>query len=70
MRFVLALSLLITLCASAHAAAVHHFRTRDHVNIQPSQDTCVAPACYKFPGYPPLPPEAIRTHDASTFGGN
>lgn len=70
MRFVLALSLLMTLCASADAAAVHRLRTRDHVDIHPGQDTCAPPACYKFPGYPPLPREAIRTHDASTFGGD
>jgi hypothetical protein len=68
MRSALALGLLITLC-SANAATVHHFRTRLHVTIQPSQGTCVPPACYKFPGYPPLPPAAIRTHDPSTFGG-
>jgi hypothetical protein len=69
MRSALALGLLITLCASAHAATVHHFRTRHQVTIQPSQGTCVPPACYKFPGYPPLPPEAVRTLDPSTFGG-
>ena len=69
MRSALALGLLITLCASANAATVHHFRTRHQVTIQPSQGTCVPPACYKFPGYPPLPPEAVRTLDASTFGG-
>jgi hypothetical protein len=69
MRSALALSLLIILCASANAATVHRFSTRHHITIQPSQGTCVPPACYKFPGYPPLPPEAIRTHDASTFGG-
>jgi hypothetical protein len=69
MRSALVLGLLITVCASANAATVHQFRTRQHITIQPSQDTCVPPACYKFPGYPPLPPEAIRTHDPSTFGG-
>jgi hypothetical protein len=69
MRSVLAVGLLITLCASADAATVHHFRSRHHVIIQTSQGTCVPPACYKFPGYPPLPPDAIRTHDPSTFGG-
>jgi hypothetical protein len=69
MRSILALGVLIALCTSANAAKVHHFRTRDHVTIQPSQGPCVPPTCYKFPGYPPLPPEAIRTHDPSTFGG-
>ena len=70
MRSALALGLLISLCASANAETVHHFRTRHQVTIQPSQGLCVPPECYKFPGYPPLPPEAIRTHDPSTFGGN
>ena len=69
MRSVFALGLFIFLYASAHAATVHHFRTRHPVTIQPSQDTCVPPACYKFPGYPPLPPQAVRTLDPSTFGG-
>jgi hypothetical protein len=69
MRSALALGLLIILCASANAEAVHHFRTSHHVTIQPSQGTRVPPSCYKIPGYPPLPPEAIRTHDPSTFGG-
>jgi hypothetical protein len=36
MRFVLALSLLITLCASAYAATVHHSKPR-HVIVRPSQ---------------------------------
>jgi hypothetical protein len=69
MRSALALGLLMTLCTSANAAAVHHFRTRDHVTIQPSQGTCVPPVCYKFPGYPPLPRSAVRVLDPSTFGG-
>jgi hypothetical protein len=69
MRSILALGVLIALCTSANAAKVHHFRTPDHVTIQPSEGTCVPPACYKYPGYPPLPPEAIRNHDPSTFGG-
>ena len=77
MRSALALSLflglflspLITLCASANAETARHFRTNRHVTIQPSQGICVPPSCYKFPGYPPLPPEAVRTHDPSTFGG-
>ncbi len=69
MRSALALGLLIALYASANAERVHHFRTGHRVTIQPSQGMCVPPSCYKFPGYPPLPPEAIRTHDPSTFGG-
>ena len=69
MRSALAFALLLALCASANAETVHHFRTSQHVTIRPSQGICVPPSCYKFPGYPPLPPEAIRTHDPSTFGG-
>jgi hypothetical protein len=68
MRSILALGLLIILCASANAATVHRFRARHHVTIQPSRGMCVPPVCYKFPGYPPSPPDAIRTHDPSTFG--
>jgi hypothetical protein len=68
MRAVLALGLLIALCASANAATVHHFRARHHVTIQPSQGPCVPPACYKFPGYPPLR-EAVGTLDPSNYGG-
>jgi len=69
MRSALALGLLINLCASANAATVHHVRTRHYVTSQPSQGACVPPSCYKFPGYPPLPPGAVRTLDPSTFGG-
>ena len=69
MRSALAFGLLITLCASATAEAAHHLRTSRHVFVQPSQGICVPPSCYKYPGYPPLPPEAIRNRDASTFGG-
>jgi hypothetical protein len=66
MRSALAFGLLVALCASASAETVHHVRAG---HIRPSQGMCVPPTCYKFPGYPPLPPEAIRTHDPSTFGG-
>ena len=69
MRFALAFGLLMALSVSADAAAVHHFRTHHPVTIQPSQGTCVPPACYKFPGYPPLPRGAVRVLDPSTFGG-
>jgi hypothetical protein len=70
MRSALVLGLSITLCVSANAKKEHHFRARHDVTIQPSEGTCVPPACYKFPGYPPLPREAVRTLDPSTFGGN
>jgi hypothetical protein len=56
MRFVLALGLLITLCASATAATVHHkpygvrLRTRDHRNIRPGE-RITAPARFAVPGW-------------------
>jgi hypothetical protein len=69
MRFALAFGLLMALSVSADAAAVHHFRARDRVTTLPSEGTCAPPACYKFPGYPPLPRSAVRVLDPSTFGG-
>ena len=76
MRSVLALGLLITLCASADAATVHrsklstvHLRTRQHVIVRHSQDVAAPPGWYKFPGYPPIPPEENRNLDPSNFGG-
>ena len=76
MRSVLALGLLMTLCASADAATVHrskpstvHLRTRPHVIVRPSQDVAAPPGWYKFPGYPPIPPEENRNLDPSNFGG-
>jgi len=67
MRSVLALGLLIALCASADAARVHHFKPR-HVVVPPGQDGAVPPGWYKFPGYPPIPPEENRNLDPSNIG--
>jgi hypothetical protein len=57
MRSVLALGLLITLCASADAATVHRaepptvqLRTRQHVIVRPSQGV-TAPARFAVPGW-------------------
>ena len=57
MRSVLALGLLITLCASANAATVHrpkppgvHSRTRERVTIRPGQ-RITAPARFAVPGW-------------------
>jgi hypothetical protein len=50
MRSVLALGVLITLCASANAATVHHLRTRHHVIVRPSQGV-TAPARFAVPGW-------------------
>lgn len=67
MRFVLASSILISLCAPACAAKVLHHRShvRPHFMMRPSQDEVVPPGWYKFPGYPPIPPEQNRNLDAS-----
>jgi hypothetical protein len=57
MRSVLALGLLVTLSASADAAAAHrskppavHLRTPQHVIVRPSQDM-TAPARFAVPGW-------------------
>lgn len=68
MRSVLALGLLIALCASANAATVHHSRSRDHIVVRPSKGVAVPPGWYKFPGYPPIPPEKNRNLDPSNRG--
>ena len=61
MRFVLALGLLITLCASADAARVHHSKPR-HVIVRPSQG--VDP---RFPLV--LQDQTPSYDDSSKFGG-
>jgi len=71
MRSILALGSLIALCTSANAAKVHHSGPSQprHVIVRPSQDEAVPPGWYKFPGYPPIPPEQNRNLDPSNFGG-
>lgn len=61
MRSVVALSLLLALCASAGAARVHHAKPR-HVIAQPAQ--AVDP---RFP--PVLQDQTPRYDDPSKFGG-
>ena len=68
MRFVLAMGVVIAMCASANAAKVHHYKPR-HFVVHPNQEEIVPPGWYKFPGYPPIPPEENRTLDPSNFGG-
>jgi hypothetical protein len=73
MRSILALGVLIALCTSANAAKVHHsgphhFQRRD-VIVHPSQDEAAPSGWYKFPGYPPIPPDQNRNLDPSNFGG-
>jgi hypothetical protein len=61
MRSVLALGVLIALCASADAARVHHAKPR-HVVVRPSQDV--------DPRFPPvLQDQTPRYDDPSKFGG-
>ena len=61
MRFVLAMGLVIAMCASAYKPR--------HFVVHPNQEEIVPPGWYKFPGYPPIPPEENRTLDPSNFGG-
>jgi hypothetical protein len=76
---ILALGLLIAPGAPAGAAAArrHHqhqpgfarsdiFRS-SHDEAVPHE--AVPPGWYKFPGYPPIPPEENRNLDPSNFGG-
>ncbi len=67
MRCVLALGLLIALYASANAATQHHAKPR-HFIVRPSQGAAVPPGWYKFPGYPPIPPQENRNLDPSNRG--
>ena len=61
MRSVLALSLLIALCASANAARVHHAKPRRAI---------VRPAQAVDPRFPPvLQDQTPRYDDPSKFGG-
>ena len=71
MRTLLALVLGIYLLPPAGAAPAHHARIqhRDHVISRSGQDVPVPPGWYKFPGYPPIPPEQNRNLDPSNFGG-
>jgi hypothetical protein len=73
MRSILVISVLIALCTSANAATVHHSRPhhfqQQDIIVHPSQDEAVPPGWYKFPGYPPIPPEQNRNLDPSNYGG-
>ena len=66
MRSFLALGLLITLCASANAATVHHSRTHHLVFIPPS----VALGFAAVPGRSPIYYNDTPSYnDPSRFGG-
>jgi len=73
MRIVVTLALLETLtisllCAPAGAATRHHARPRP-VAVHRDGNVAVPPGWYRFPGYPPIPPEQNRNLDPSNFGG-
>jgi hypothetical protein len=72
MRSIFVLSLLMTLCASANAAALHH-RARHHVIIPPG----VASSFAAVPGWATAPPppgvqydDTPSYNDPSKFGGS
>jgi hypothetical protein len=72
MRAIFVSAILIALCSSANAAKVHHanphgFSPRDAV-MRPDRDQAIPPGWYKFPGYPPIPPEDNRNLDPSNYG--
>jgi hypothetical protein len=61
------------LAAPAAAAAVrhkhpHHHGWSERIAPHPAGEY-VPPGWYKFPGYPPIPPEENRNLDPSNFGG-
>jgi hypothetical protein len=72
MRSVLALGLLIALCASANAARVHHSKPR-HVIGRPSQSLdprFVRPSQSVDPRFPPILQDQTPSYnDPSKFGG-
>jgi hypothetical protein len=68
MRSFLALGLLITLCASASAATVHHSDPR-HVIVRPSQDYAVPGWAYAAPRPPVHYDDTPSYNDPSKFGG-
>jgi hypothetical protein len=75
MRSVLALGLLIGLCASADAATVHrskpptvHLRTRQSVIVRPGPGVTARGRFFTFPGWKPIPPEENRNLDPSNRG--
>ena len=71
MRVGLTLGLLAGLAVPADAATTHYARARHHdrVVVRPAESAPIPPGWYKFPGYPPIPPEENRNLDPSNFGG-
>lgn len=69
MRSVLALGLLIALCASANAGRVHHSKPR-HVIVHPSFSPSFRPSQGIDPRFPPVLQDQTPSYDdPSKFGG-
>ena len=65
----LALGLLMTLCASASAATVHHSSLRHHVIARPGQDFHAIPRGAYLAAGPTINYGTPRYDDPSKFGG-
>jgi hypothetical protein len=61
----------ISLIGAAAAAPAHrvHIRRHEHLDVRSRPSDPIPPGWYKFPGYPPIPPEENRNLDPSNFGG-
>jgi hypothetical protein len=72
MRAVLILGLLMTLCASANAATLHHHRSRHHVVLSPGVASSFAAVPDRTYAPPPAVPydDAPSYNDPSKFGGS
>jgi hypothetical protein len=68
MRSFLALGLLITLCASASAATMHH--SRHHVIVRPSQGYAILSSAYAAAQPPTHYDDTPSYNDPSKFGGD
>jgi hypothetical protein len=68
MRSFLALGLLITLCASAGAATMHH--SRHHVIVRPSQGYAIPSSAYAAVQPPTHYDDTPSYNDPSKFGGD
>jgi hypothetical protein len=64
MRSILVLGLLMTLCASANAATLHHHRTRHHVVLPPGVASSFA-AVPRWTYAPPSP--AVHYDDTPSY---
>jgi hypothetical protein len=72
MRSISTLGLLITLCGSANAATVHHFRAHHHhhqVISRSANSFALEPAQALVRDHTPGYDEAPSGHEASTYGG-